>query len=136
MSLTAFLKENVPNPFDEVDFVVSKRFRDENGVPVAWKLRAMNPEKSLLSSDNAMCIDRKGNADFKVSAYYKNIVVNSVVFPNLYDKSLQDSYNVMSPDDLLNVMLNSREFNRLLKKCQDINGLDKDFDILKDEVKN
>lgn len=136
MSLTAFLKDNVPNPYLEVDFVVSDRFKDEQGNPIAWKLRAMDPDKSLISSDNAMTIDKKGNANFKVSAYYKSVVINSVVYPNLHDSTLQDSYAVLSAEDLLNAMLNSQEFNRLLKKCQEINGLDKDFDALKDEVKN
>ena len=136
MSLTAFLKDNVPNPYLEVDFVVSDRFKDEQGNPIAWKLRAMDPDKSLISSDDAMIIDKKGNANFKVSAYYKSIVANSVVYPNLRDKELQDSYKVFTPADLLNAMLNASEFNRLLKKCQEINGIDKDFDTLKDDVKN
>ena len=136
MSLTAFLRENVPNPFDEVDFAVSDRFKDENGNVIAWKLRAMSVDASLVSSDKAMTVDKRGNADFKVSEYYKNIVVNSVVYPNLHDKNLQDSYKVYNPCDLLNAMLSSREFNKLLKKCQEINAIDKDFDTLKDEVKN
>lgn len=135
MSLTAFLKENVANPYEEVEFIVSDRFKDEDGNPIAWKLRAMSPDNALLASDRATSVVG-GKADFKTNDYFKNVVTESVIYPNLRDKELQDSYGVMDPKDLLNKMLNSREFNKLLSKCMTINGLNKDFDDLKTEVKN
>ena len=75
-------------------------------------------------------------SDFKTSTYFKNVVAETVVYPNLRDKELQDSYGVMDPGQLLNKMLNSAEFNKLLEKCLEINGLNKTFDDLKTEVKN
>lgn len=134
MSLTAFLKDNVANPFEEVEFVVSERFKDDKGA-IAWKLRAMSPDNALLASDRATVMNGK-HSDFKTSTYFKNVVAETVVFPNLRDKELQDSYGVMDPGQLLNKMLNSAEFNVLLEKCLEINGLNKTFEDLKTEVKN
>lgn len=135
MSLTAFFKENVKNPFEEVEFVVSERFQEE-GKPIPWKLRAMSPDKGLAGTDKALVVSVDGKSDFKISAYYKSVVIASVVYPNLYDKELQDSYGVLSPEALLDAMLSSKEFNQLLKKCQEINGLDKSFEDKKAQVKN
>lgn len=134
MSLTAFLKENVANPFEEVDFIVSDRFKDEDGV-IPWKLRAMSPDSALLASDRVTIVSGKQNI-FKTDKYFKDIVVETVTYPNLRDKELQDSYGVMEPGELLNKMLNSQEFNKLLEKCLEINGLNKSFDDLKNEAKN
>lgn len=134
MSLTAFLKNNVVDPYEEVEFIVSDRFKDEEGV-IAWKLRAMSPDNALLATDSATVVIGK-KSDFKTSVYFKNVVAETVVYPNLRDKELQDSYGVMEPAQLLNKMLNSAEFNKLLKECLKINGLDKNFDDLKTEVKN
>ncbi len=134
MSLTAFLKDNVPNPFEEIELVVSNRFKNEKGA-IPWKLRAMSPDNALLASDNATVVNGK-KTDFKTNTYFKNIVTETVVYPNLRDKELQDSYGVMDPSELLNRMLNSSEFNKLLEKCLEINGLNKSFDELKNEAKN
>lgn len=134
MSLTAFLKENVANAYEEVEFIVSDRFK-ENGKVIPWKLRAMSPDNALLATDKATLVKGK-QGGFNTSTYFKSVVAESVVFPNLRDKELQDSYGVMDPGQLLNKMLNSAEFNRLLEKCLDINGLSKSFNDLKNEVKN
>ena len=134
MSLTAFLKDNVANPFQEVEFIVSDRFKDDEG-PVAWKLRAMSPDNALLASDKATVVSGK-HSDFRTSIYFKNVVTETVVYPNLRDKELQDSYGVVDPGQLLNKMLNSAEFSKLLEKCLEINGLNKNFEDLKTEVKN
>lgn len=137
MSLTGFFKENVVDPFQEVEFVVSDRFKDENGNPIKWKLRAMSPDAALQVSDESVVINNKSKkADFKTAVYQKNVVVKSVVYPDLTNAELQDSYGVMDAHSLINKMLNADEFNDLLSECTRINGLNKSFEDKKDEVKN
>lgn len=137
MSLTSFLKDNVVDPYQVVEYVVSDRFKDENGAPIKWKLKPMSPDIALQVSDDAVITDIKSKkAEFKTSAYQKNVVVRSVIYPDLNNAELQDSYGVMNGSDLLNKMLNADEFNGLLNKCMDVNGLSKDFSEKKDEVKN
>ena len=135
MSLTAFLKENVPDPAKEVGFVVSDRFKDEEGEPIEWKLKAMSPRRSLTLIDSSMQAKGK-STDFKSDVYSMNVVIQTVVYPPLKSAELQDSYGVMSEAGLLDAMLSAEEFNDLLLKCMDINGLNKSDEELKDEVKN
>ena len=67
------------------------------------------------------------------SEYLKKLVARCVVFPNLNDKELQDSYGVMGAEDLLSAMLLPGEFNTLAEEVQSICGFDKD--ILEEKIK-
>lgn len=135
MSLSAFLKENVVDANEVIEFVVSDRFKDEEGNPIPWQLSPMTPSESLKSTDVATVVKGK-QADFKTDLYLMNIVTSTVKFPNLKSQELQDSYGVFTAEALIDKMLNASEFNKLLRKCQKVNGLDTDFEDLKDEVKN
>lgn len=135
MSLTLFFKENVVSAYDEKKVVISDRFKDEEGNPIEWILRPLSPD-SLLNASESATVKVGKSVDFKTSSYFKGIVTKSVVYPNLNDAELQNSYGVMGAEQLLNIMLNAREFQKLQDECNKINGLDKSFDDLKDEVKN
>ena len=52
--------------------------------------------------------------------YVRLLCTNSVVFPNLKDAELQDSYGVSTPDDLLVAMLTAGEFNILAEKVSEL----------------
>ncbi|SMB87117.1 Phage XkdN-like tail assembly chaperone protein, TAC [Peptoniphilus asaccharolyticus DSM 20463] len=95
----------------------------------------MKASQILEASDNAV-VTRGRTAEFKSSQYFLGIVINSVVYPDLNNAELQDSYGVMDSYSLINAMLNAEEFQRLQTECNKINGLDKTFKDLKDEVKN
>lgn len=58
------------------------------------------------------------------------------VAPNLNDASLQDSYGVMSADELLKAMLLPGEYADYLAKVQEICGFDKSVQDLVDDAKN
>ncbi|MDY2987688.1 MAG: hypothetical protein SOR77_08660 [Peptoniphilus sp.] len=135
MSLTGFFKENVVSAFNEKQIVVSDRFKDENGEVLKWTIKPMKASQILEASDNAV-VTRGRTAEFKSSQYFLGIVINSVVYPDLNNAELQDSYGVMDSYSLINAMLNAEEFQRLQTECNKINGLDKTFEDLKDEVKN
>ena len=59
-----------------------------------------------------------------------------VVYPDLTDAELQNSYGVMGDDNLLKKMLKSGEYAALLNKVQEINGFDITTQDLVDEAKN
>ena len=63
-------------------------------------------------------------------------MVRSVVYPNLKDAELQDSYQVMNEKDLLAAMLEGGEYQRLSAKCQEVNGLRDNVNDLKMHAKN
>ncbi len=125
MSLKAFLKENV-EVIDNVEYVASSRIKDENGKPVAWKMRTLsNKEVNLWKKDFIKITVEDGGVrtrDFDNDEFVKKCLVESITYPDLNNKELQDSYNVMSAEELLTEILNPGEYVRLNEKLNEING--------------
>ncbi|MDO4728433.1 MAG: phage portal protein [Bacteroidota bacterium] len=139
MSLKAFLKENV-EIIDNVEYVVSERMKDENGKPVPWKLRTLSTKETKLWRNDftKVSIGKKGarTETFDGEEYIKKCAVESITYPDLNDKELQDSYGVMSADDLLIEMLLPGEYTKLIEKMNEINGFDTSFEDKVEEAKN
>lgn len=129
MSLSAFLAENAEK-VENVQFVVSKRFKDENGNPVPWEIRPItgNDDETIRKT----CVKRvqvpgKRNQftqETDYNMYLGKLAVACVVFPNLNDQELQDSYKVMGAEALLKTMLTPGEYADLLTKIQEVCGFD------------
>lgn len=134
-NVSFFLRSNAEKKKEVISYAPSERFKDEDGNPVSFVLRLLSgPEISRLQND-AVVIDSDG-ADFDSEEFIASIMTNCVVYPNLKDAELQDSYQVMTEKDLLAAMLEGREYQRLAKKCQEINGLRDDLNDLKVKAKN
>lgn len=73
----------------------------------------------------------------KTSEYLAKMIAASVVYPDLYDKELQDSYGVMTPEDLVYAMVdNAGEYQELSVWLQNFQGFTKTMDDKVDEAKN
>ena len=60
-----------------------------------------------------------------------------IVYPNLNDRELQDSYGVMGADQLLGEMIDDPgEYNEFISKIQAYHGFDQAFQDKVDEAKN
>jgi hypothetical protein len=71
------------------------------------------------------------------SRYLAKMICASVVEPNLYDKELQDSYGVMTPEDLIKEMIDDPgEYNAFANFIQDFNGFNVSLEEKVDEAKN
>ena len=71
------------------------------------------------------------------SKYLMAMIVKSTVFPDLYDKELQDSYGVMTPEDLVYAMVdNAGEMQDFQLWMQRFQGFTKSLDEKVDEAKN
>jgi hypothetical protein len=127
------IKENTKYP-------ASTDFADENGTPIDWVIRPVPPETNdrLVGDSLIADFDVKGNPvmKFKESLYRKNLIVESVVFPNLNNAELQDFYKVKEPGDLVNAMLNINEYKQLVDKIQEVNGFKVNIDEKAKEAKN
>lgn len=138
-SLQAFFAQNVQRDIVE-EVVISDRFRDENGKPLPWKIRAISEEENeQLRKAATLFVKGKGGQrtpEIQPEVYMAKVAVASVVFPDLKNAELQKSYGVMGAEDLLKKMLLSGEYAKLLEKVQEINGFNKDINELIDEVKN
>ena len=138
MSLNAFLSQNVKK-VDEIEVVVSDRFMDEDGKVVPFKLIPITAEQDEKIKEQCTIqkIGKNGKPDVKFDsvAYGRKMTVATVSYPNLNSEELQNSYGVMSGEELLPIMLLPGEYAQLQKRVQEVNGF-KTFQELEDEAKN
>lgn len=136
--LSAFLAQNALKVENE-KHIISDRFVDEKGNPIPWEIRALTAEEDeALRKSCTKKIRNKGiiTQETNYEEYMAKLIVECVVFPNLRDKELQESYGVLGADKLVKKMLTSGEYAELLEKVQEVNGFDVGMDELVEEVKN
>lgn len=137
-NLNAFLSQNAIKVENE-KHVISNRFKDENGKLIPFEFRALTEaENERIRKSCTKKIKSKGvvSTDIKFEDYIAKLAVESVVFPNLKDKELQESYGAMGAENLLKVMLTTGEYATLMEKVQKINGFDIDDEEIIEEAKN
>ena len=141
MYLNGFLKQNAVQA-ENIKFVASERFVDANNKPIEWEIRAITSKEDEEIRKSAIkripTRGKYGHYDQEVdsSKYVGLLACACTVFPNLNDASLQDSYGVMSADELLKAMLLPGEYADYIIKVQEICGFDKSMQDLVDEAKN
>lgn len=141
--LTAFFAHNKKQN-GNIKRAVSKNFVDEQGKPIEWEFAPVSPERDAeLKSEctkRSMITQgkRKGqfNTDFDHFKYQRLLTVESIVYPNLNDKELQDSYGVMGADALLGKMLTIGEMADASAVAQEVNGYQAELEDMVEEVKN
>lgn len=147
-TLAGFLKPNkieTPNVF----FPASKSFLDEKGEPLLWELRAItSDEDDKLKTEcykvvpvigkNGKPLKAQTVKEFQGDLYITKLAVACVVFPDLMNAELQDSYQVKNPISLLRAMLSlPGELSGLKIKVQELCGFDNEMEEdLTDEAKN
>ena len=142
MDLTAFFAQNAIS-IEKVMYAASKRFIDpETKSPIEWELKAIESEQDeAIRKDCTVKKPIPGKrgqytSDVDTDKYLGRLCAACVVYPNLNDKELQDSYGVMTSDSLLKKMLNVGEYADLKAKVAEINGFDIGMDDLVEEAKN
>ena len=141
-NLSLFLKKNKKvrtNTF----FAATKSLCDENGKPLEWEIKALTTKESedirSECTTEVPVTGKPGMVRPKVDtkAYIAKLIAACVVFPDLYNKDLQDSYGVRTPEDLLKEMVDDpTEYNALAEFIQNFNGLDESLEEKVKEAKN
>lgn len=110
-NLSLFLKKN-KKVRENVKYAATKSLCDENGKPLEWEVKPLNSrEYDQLMAD---CSDDKGKMDWVM--FREQLITACVVEPNLNSSELQDSYGVMSAEDLLRAMVDDPlEFSAFYK---------------------
>ena len=110
-NLSLFLKKN-KKARENVKYAATKSLCDENGSPLEWEIKPLNSrEYDQLMAD---CSDDKGKMDWVM--FRERLVTACVAEPNLNSSELQDSYGVMSAEDLLRAMVDDpSEFSAFYK---------------------
>ncbi|EOS49088.1 hypothetical protein FMM75_08950 [Lachnospiraceae bacterium MD335] len=124
-------------------FAPTQSLRDENGKPLEWEFKKISAkENEEIREACTMEVQVKGKPNMfrpkvKTSEYLAKMIAASVVYPDLYDKELQDSYGVMTPEDLVYAMVdNAGEYQELSVWLQNFQGFTKTMDDKVDEAKN
>jgi len=139
MSLQDFFAQNVQAETVE-EFVLSQRFKNKAGEPIKWKLKTLTEEENSSIRKSATRTTKGKNGariqETDQEEFVARLAVASVVYPDLKNAELQQSYGVLGADTLLKKMLLAGEYANLLVKVQEINGFDRDIDEMSEEVKN
>lgn len=138
-SLSAFLAQNAKK-VDNRKIAASPRFVDENGKPMEWEITcitASENQKLRKESTRNVPTSKRGQytQDFDTALYQAKLATKCVVFPDLNDKELQDSYGVMSAEQLISAMLTPGEFDDLILAIVELNGFTTEGEMV-DEAKN
>ena len=131
--LSAFLHPAVGE--EEKEIVISKRFLDDEGNPVRFKIRAITQEENDAITKRAtrtVKVDGTAKSQLDSVDYARRLVVQGTVEPDFAAKELCDAYGVADPLLTPGKMLLAGEYARLLKAITDLSG----FDAPEDEVKN
>lgn len=139
---SAFMKVNKVAKENE-KHAVTKSLCDDKGNPLEWEFRHITSKENDAIRDAAtreVPIPGRGNMyrqKLDGVQYSRDMVVKSIVFPDLYDKELQDSYGVKTPEDLLMEMVDDPgEYMELIAYVQKFQGFNVSFDDKVDEAKN
>lgn len=141
-TLALFMKGNKKTRTNAF-YAATKSLTDKDGNPLKWEIKHVTTEEDEKIRDactSEIPIPGKRNQyRFKIdaNAYMTKQIVASVVFPNLYDAELQDSYDVKTPEDLLKQMVDDPvEFAEFASFVREFNGFEEDINDLVDEAKN
>lgn len=127
-NLNRFLKENKIVK-ENVKYPVTKSLVDENGEPLLWEIQPLSTKKNEnLRETCSIEIPVKGKPNMfreklDTTRYTAKLIASSIVYPNMHDKDLQDSYGVMTPEDLIMEMVDDPgEYAELAKFVTEFNG--------------
>lgn len=137
-----FMKANkIAKPNEK--YAPTTTLQDENGKPLKWEFKPItSKENEALRDSCTIEVPVKGKPNLyrpkvKTAEYLAKMIVASTVYPDLYDKELQDSYGVMTPEELLYAMVdNAGEYQDFTVWMQKFQGFTKNLDDKVDEAKN
>lgn len=140
--LSMFLKKNKVKK-QNVKYAATKSLCDEKGQPLLWEVRAINTtESEQIREECTVDVQVPGKPNLfrpKVLSvkYIAKMLAASVVFPDLHNAELQDSYGVTTPEELIKEMIDDPvEYNNFAEFVQQYSGLEETMQDKIEEAKN
>lgn len=116
-TMRGFYRENVADD-KTVFYAASPRFKDENGNVLMWELKCLDydtlekiTKRHTKTTPNKLTGAAEKSTDMAAASI--DMALESIVFPNLNDKGLQDSWGAIGAEDLLKKMLKPGEISDL-----------------------
>ena len=130
MKANKIQKENVKHP-------VTKSLLDENGEPLLWEIKPLTTkENERIRELCTVDVPVKGKPNqfrpkVDMEKYQTKLICAAIVTPDLNNAELQNSYGVMTPEDLIKEMVDSpAEYTDLMVFVQQLSG----FTTLQEDV--
>ena len=141
-NFSRFMKQNKIAKKNE-NFAPTKSLTDENGNALEWEFTHITSKQNEdLRESNTYDVPIKGKPNMfrgklNTSKYLADMIVASTVSPDLYNKELQDSYGVKTPNDLLFALVDDPgEYSDLCRWIQQFQGFTETIDEKVEEAKN
>ena len=141
-TLALFMKGNKKQRTNTF-YPATKSLVDKDGKPLMWEIKPITTKEDETIRDSCtyeVPIPGKRN-QFRIkidaNAYMTKQIAASVVFPNLLDAELQDSYGVKTPEALLKEMVDDpTEFAEFATFVRESSGFDESINDAVEEAKN
>lgn len=141
MDFKKFMKANKVKR-ENVKYAPTASLLDEKKKPLEWEFKPLTTnEAEDVREACTIEVQVKGSPNMYRSKlltkqYMAKMIVKSVVYPDLYNAELQDSYGVTTPEALVMEMVdNPNEYNKLVEFIQNLNGFESMTDKV-EEAKN
>lgn len=135
-NLDLFLKKNQRKP-KNIFVPATRSLVDEDGEPLLWEVKAITTKEDAALAEESMKALPDGSETLDKELYIYKFAAACTAYPDLYSKTLQDSYGVHTPEDLISEMLcNTAEFNAYYERCKAHSGADMTFEDEVAEAKN
>lgn len=141
-NLSLFLKKN-KKAKENAFYPATKSLCDENGKPLKWEIKPLTTKESeairAACTTEVQVPGKKGLYRPRIDseAFMAKLISSCVVFPDLLNAELQDSYGVKTPEDLVRAMVdNPAEYNDFAEFVQNYSGLDETLADKVEEAKN
>ena len=132
-NLKSFLNPISASESEEI--VISKRFVDEKGAPIPFKIRPLTfAEMEEITRRSTRRPSKKGGeAETNQGEATRRMIVTATVYPDFADAELCAAYGTNDPIEVPGRMLLSGEVARLSKAISKLSGFDDDIE---EEIKN
>lgn len=140
--LSLFLKGNKKTR-KNTKYAATKSLCDKNGNPLLWEIKALSTvENDRIRAECMKNVPVAGKRmqyrqELDTAEYLAKMICACVVSPDLYNKELQDSYGVKTPEELIREMIdNPAEYDDFASFIQGFNGFDETMQDAVDKAKN
>lgn len=140
--LSRFLKKNKKTK-ENIKIPATMSLTDENGTPLLWEVKPITTkEDNAIREACTVDVPVTGKLGmfrpkFDGNKYLAKMAASCIVFPNLNDKELQDSYGVMGAEQLITEMIDDPgEYNDFMNRVQEYHGFKETFQDKVEEAKN
>lgn len=137
-----FMKQNKIKK-ENTTFAPTKSLLDENGEPIKFIIKPLTTkENEDIREACTVDIPVTGKPNIfrpklNTSKYLAKMLCSCIIEPNLFDKELQDSYRVMTPEDLIKEMIDDPgEYQDFVTFIQNFNGFNVSLEDKVDNAKN